>query len=197
MGFFKTDDAAKASEMWTKLTQDNNGGAAAFLAVTNALSKTTLDLGGGRTMNPLEMVSSISTLKFDRIEGTIDKTSFDQWTGAGKGGFSIALKDGKTEKGNVKFSKTDGYGSVHDGYGRQGYTSANTNFQRIQWNWRKSDYGIDIEIDAYKPWIAFPIVWNPKHKGNPANSDMRLSYSLYKEKFGNPGFSVREIKQKR
>jgi RHS repeat-associated protein len=196
MGYFDTKDAAAAAKSWTKLTQENNSGAAAFLSVTNALSKTTLDLGGGKTMNALDMVAKITEIKRDRIEGALDKQAFDSWTGEGKGGFSIALANGKTEKGNVSFSGTDGFGSVHKGYDSQGYTSANSNFPRIQWNFREKDYGTDLDVDGFKPYKPFfpiPIRYLVCVK----NSDAWQWFSKYSAIFGNPGFSVREAKKKK
>ncbi|MBS1795776.1 MAG: RHS repeat-associated core domain-containing protein [Acidobacteria bacterium] len=195
MGYFKTTDAKEAATKWTTFTEKSNAEAAAFLSVTNALSKTTLDLGGGKTINALDMVKNVSEIKFDRIEGNLDKASFDKWQGEGKGGFSIALANGKTETGNVKFGGTDGLGSVHKGYDVQGYTSGNSNFPRIQWNFRKSDYGTDIDVDGFKPWIVPFVIPNPKHRTD-ANSDARQWLKDYEKKFGNPGFSVKEAKKK-
>ena len=128
-------------------------------------------------------------LKDDRLEGVFDLDTFETWTRHG-GHFSILGVDGKVRAGQIHFNKGTLYGSVHQGYQLQGYTSKFT--PRIHWNIRRSrgEVHIDTQIDMdYRdPW-KFGFIPNPLHLRHD-NSLVLDHFQTYARRFGSPGFSV-------
>lgn len=181
-------DQNRLAREWSRLVVDHNDWAADFLAVTQALGCTTIDLGSGGKMNALEAVKGIDSLHGDRLYTIVDPAVFQQWRDAG-GGFSIATADGETETGKVRFDRGDLGGSLHRGYDLQWYTSV-SNVPRIQWNYRAAGSLADTDLDAYAPWKD-GLMPNPRHR-TYNNSDPRQWLPSYIRKYGDPGFTVRK-----
>ena len=181
--FFKTNSTLKAAEMWETFTRQHNMEAATFLANTNAMSKVTLEIGDGKKINALDMLTSVTSLKDDRIFGRLDRKLFDEWQKAG--GKYFATIKGKIERGAVTFNEGGMFygGSVHKDengmkFDVQGHTEGTP---RIQWQYRYADGQTDIDID-------YRTLDHLTHD----NSVVTKNYDSYLKTFGYPGFDMRE-----
>ena len=167
-------------------SQNHNGRAATFLAVTHALSKATFHLDGQNILGT-ELIRELKKTLGDRIIVTLHRDLFDRWQTAG-GRYTFHLANGKTEEGRINITPGGNLGgSLHHGYDRQGYTS-NTRVPRLQINYRDRDSEADIDLDGYSPW-KFGFIPNPNHL-TWENSDVRYWHRRFVKKFGHPGFEV-------
>jgi RHS repeat-associated protein len=195
MTFFNTTDAKEAAKKWGDYTLTNGEQAATFLAITNALSKTTLDTGNGTKVSALDAITSIKDIKDDRIYGTMDAAITKKWQDEGKGGYTIDRADGKKETGQAKFNKGKPLvASRHENpydpkVGKPGkfnkfeFQAVTEDLRRIQWNYTYATQIVDVDID----YIPFNNPWHKSH----GNSLVIEHYDDYVKKFGNPGFNVR------
>jgi hypothetical protein len=180
-------EGGMAYEKWV---ETNNGHASAFLAVTNALDRTTVHTSVG-DFTALDMVTGVKRIHSDRIRVELDPVKFQEWNRTG-GRFTIIKQDGKLEQGRVKFRDHTYIGSsLHCGYEIQGATSI-LKVPRIQFNYRYSDSEADIDIDGFSIFI-WGFIPNPQHLTR-ANSDVRHWLDKYSKKFGDPGFTAMKMR---
>src|SRR4051812_24779198 len=131
---------------WQNWATNHDDQAAAFLAVTMALSRTEFILGNGKKIFAIELLTRMSAFLGDRIHAILDPVLFQDWRKAG-GKYIIYKADGKTESGHFGFHPRSWLGgSLHEGYDIQGWTST-TRMPRIQINYRNSDSEADIDLD--------------------------------------------------
>jgi len=180
----RTHFGSGADATWADLGTQHDDRAAALLAVCGALSRTILDLGGGRSVTGLAMISEIGMLSGDRVYVLLDRVAFGSWRDSG-GRFAITRADGTVESGRVGFNRGGMGGSLHEGFDIQGITG-NRDVPRIQWNYRHCDGLADIDVDGYSPWDVF-------HHLSYANSDARQWYAKYVSKFGQAPFRVNRV----
>jgi hypothetical protein len=179
-------DPSVAYQAWAA---ENDGLAATYLALTQAMAAMTITLDQGEQRPLIDIVVRINQLEGDRVRFALDAGDFDRWKKAGAK-FSWKKANGKTETGHFNFDSGDLGGSLHAGYDQQGYTSY-YKVPRLQINYRLSDSDADIDLDGYAPWI-WGFIPDPVHL-TYANSDVRQWLSEYIKKMGNPGFSVNKI----
>jgi hypothetical protein len=177
---------------YTSMTIGENGKATNFLALTQALSQTTLKIGE-KEIRALDLIQEIKEIRTDRIFVILDQSLVKEWRNSG-GFYAMALARGKSEVGHVGFfdHNTKDAG-LHCGFDLQWYTDP-SKAPHLHWNMRLIDGYGDIHLDGYKGWY-FEVIPNYKHL-TYANSDVRYWFDKFKKKYGVPKFLVRkEIKK--
>jgi hypothetical protein len=181
--FWGGDDAVMPA-LWDGFAAEQDGRAAACLAISNALSRVAVH-GCAPARTALDMLESLVEIRSDRLLVRLHRASFEQWFRGGAH-FTIFLANGMKETSAVQFNRGDAWGSLHTGYTLQGYTAA-LRVPRVHWNYREGDSAADIDLDGYPP-----TTW--EHLTD-RNSDARCWQAAYVAKFGYPGFEVTSRKR--
>ena len=180
--FLSASSGPDAAAKWVDLTSTHDDQAAAMLGVFNALAQVTMVVNGG-DVSALGVVERLHLTAGDRVYADLSRPLFDDWRQQGE--FRIALADGQTEAGRVRFNRGQLGASLHRGFDVQGVTAVNR-IPRIQWNYRLCDGLADIDLDGFSPF-------NPLQHLTYANSDCRQWYDRYQAKFGGAGFTVDRV----
>jgi hypothetical protein len=176
-----------AQEDFDAFVAAHNDQAATFLALTNALAKTELDLGDGQSMKAIDMIQHISEIRGVRFISTVNLSEFTKWQQSGNK-YIVHLVNHREETGNAKFEgHSQMGGGLHCGFDTQGFTHY-TKPPYIHWNINDVTGNSDIHLDGFQPWY-FGFIPNPEHLSYE-NSDVRSWLKEYEKKFGNPGFSA-------
>jgi hypothetical protein len=178
-----------ANASYLDLTVAEDGKAAAFLAVTNALSRVKFSPGTPNEISGLDIIEGIKEIRADRLILYLDVERIKTWLNSDLK-YSIALNNKKKtfETGDIKvLDHTTASAALHCGYDYQWYTKA-VKAPHLHWNVRLSDGQADVHLDGYSPWID-NFIPNPMHL-TYANSDVRFWYPEYVKKYGEAGFNL-------
>ena len=176
-----------ADTSYTELTVKQDGKAATFLAVTNALKLTRISLNDEEEISALDLVTAVREIRTDRLILKMDLDTVNEWRKAG-GKYTMTLSRNQKETSRVVFAThTLPSGGLHCGYDLNWYTKANKT-PHLHWNMRFSDGQADVHLDGY-PAYLMGLIPNPFHL-TYQNSDVRYWINKYLKKYGPAGFSV-------
>jgi len=178
-----------SQEEYIQLTADEDGKAATFLAVTNALGRLRFSPDSSTEVSGMDIVLGIKEIRADRLIVYLDVAKVRTWINKTlKYSLIVGGQRDKTEWGKIKlYNHVTPSAGLHCGYDLQWYTKA-SKAPHLHWNMRLSDGLADVHLDGYSPWIDF-IIPNFRHL-TYANSDVRYWFSRYLKKYGGAGFKV-------